>query len=319
MFDGHLTHTPAPTIELAIRENISILKLPAHTTDVLQPLDVACFGPLKSYYEKALTEHVHQTGARQPLRRANFVNLIAGIWRNGLSARNIKAGFEATGVYPVNSAKYKIEQLDKVKLKTYEQWKSTGSPVDSDGQPKLDELEPEQYAFKHSTSSPQPSTSQENPTLQEEATPLLGFTSLGTTPSSASSPPPSSAATASEDGVKVPARRALWNASTKSVESNTHGIGYCVPDNPKSLMRALQKYAPQGMRYSVMLMNKEDESTFNAVIKSHGRPSIAPAQTKRHKISMHSAIITDKEVKKQSEERKIQDKKKMCSARSQKE
>ena len=34
---------------------------------------------------------------------------------------------------------------------------------------------------------------------------------------------------------------------------------------------------------------------------------------------MHSAIITDKEVKKQSVERKIQDKKKMCSARSRKE
>ena len=265
--------------------------MPAHTTDVLQPLDVACFGPLKFYYKKALTEQVHQTGARQPLRRANFVNLIAGIWRNGLSARNIKAGFEATGVYPVNSAKYQIERLDKVKLKTYEQWKSTGSPVDSDGEPKLDELEPEQYAFEHSTSSPQPSTSQENPTLQEEATPLPGFTSLGTTPScasistpsSASSPPPSCAATASKDGVKVPARIALWNASTKSVESNTPGIGYCVPDNPKSLMRALQKYGPQGMRYSVMLINKEDESTFDAVIKSRGRPSIAPAQTKRQR------------------------------------
>ncbi|XP_066961581.1 uncharacterized protein [Macrobrachium rosenbergii] len=63
LFDGHLTHISAPTIELAIKENISILKLPAHTTDVLQPLDVACFGLLKSYYEKALTEHVHQTAA----------------------------------------------------------------------------------------------------------------------------------------------------------------------------------------------------------------------------------------------------------------
>lgn len=69
LFDGHLTHTSASTIELAIKENISIIKLPAHTTDLLQPLDVACFNPLKTYYEKHLTARVHQTGAREPLRR----------------------------------------------------------------------------------------------------------------------------------------------------------------------------------------------------------------------------------------------------------
>ena len=51
----------------------------------------------------------------------NFFNLIAGIWRNGLSARNIKAGFQATGAYLVNFAKYKIQQLDNMKLKTNEQ------------------------------------------------------------------------------------------------------------------------------------------------------------------------------------------------------
>lgn len=68
------------------------------TTDVLQALDVACLGLLSSY-EKAPTEHMHQTGAQQLMRRANFANLIAGIWRNSVSARNIKAGFEANGVY----------------------------------------------------------------------------------------------------------------------------------------------------------------------------------------------------------------------------
>ena len=51
IFDGHLTHISLTVIEKASDENITILKLPPHVTDVLQPLDVACFGPLKRLWE----------------------------------------------------------------------------------------------------------------------------------------------------------------------------------------------------------------------------------------------------------------------------
>lgn len=98
LFDGHLTHTSVATIELAIKENISVIKLPAHCTDVLQALDVACFNPLKSYYEQELIEQVHQTGARDPMRKAAFGNLISKIWPLGLSEVNIKSGFRASGI-----------------------------------------------------------------------------------------------------------------------------------------------------------------------------------------------------------------------------
>lgn len=100
----------------------------------------------------------------------------------------------------------------------------------------------------------------------------------------------------------MPARRVLWKGSPQRAESDAHGIGYCVPDNAKSLMTALQKYAPPPggayfCSYPITLMNKEDETTFDAVIKSRGRPSMAPPQTKRHKISMHGALVTDAEVR----------------------
>ena len=93
LFDSHLTHMSIETIDLAIEENISIVKLPAHCTDLLQPLDVSCFSPLKSYYEKLLTDHVHKTAAREPLKKSDFVNLLCTIWQQGLSEKNIKAGF----------------------------------------------------------------------------------------------------------------------------------------------------------------------------------------------------------------------------------
>ena len=47
IFHGHLTHVSVNVIEKAIEENITIVKLPPHVTDKLQPLDVSCFGPLK--------------------------------------------------------------------------------------------------------------------------------------------------------------------------------------------------------------------------------------------------------------------------------
>jgi len=54
-------HTSIETIGLARKENASIEKLPAHCTDLLQPLDVNCFAPLK-YYEKALLQYIQQAG-----------------------------------------------------------------------------------------------------------------------------------------------------------------------------------------------------------------------------------------------------------------
>ena len=37
LFDGHLTHLSLATIDLVIQENISLVKLPAHCTDILLP------------------------------------------------------------------------------------------------------------------------------------------------------------------------------------------------------------------------------------------------------------------------------------------
>ena len=59
LFDGHLTQLSAATVKLALAGNISLVKLPAHCIDVLQPLDVSCFSRLKAHYEKFLTEFVH--------------------------------------------------------------------------------------------------------------------------------------------------------------------------------------------------------------------------------------------------------------------
>ena len=110
LFDCHLTHLSFGTIDLAIHVNITLVKLPAHCTDVLQPLDISCFSPLKEQYEKLLAEFVHRTGGWQILLKSAFYNLIAKFWREGLTKENSVSGFQKTGILPVDQSKYKVDR-----------------------------------------------------------------------------------------------------------------------------------------------------------------------------------------------------------------
>ena len=47
IMDNHGSHISIPVIELAIKESITLIGLPAHTTHIMQPLDVGIIGPLK--------------------------------------------------------------------------------------------------------------------------------------------------------------------------------------------------------------------------------------------------------------------------------
>ena len=53
--DGHDSHISGGFISHCIQNNISLLILPAHTSHLLQPADVAIFGPLKKRLTTALS------------------------------------------------------------------------------------------------------------------------------------------------------------------------------------------------------------------------------------------------------------------------
>ena len=124
LFDGHMTHLNPDTVRLALQGNISLVKLPAHCTDALQPLEVCCFSPIKIRYEQELISVVHQTMGRQTLTKAGFSDMICKIWHERLSTEHAVSGFYKTGSFPVCAVKYSVSRLDKVKLKTYTNWKA---------------------------------------------------------------------------------------------------------------------------------------------------------------------------------------------------
>ena len=72
ILDGHLTHVSIAVIEQALKENITIVKLPPHVTDLLQPLDVSCFGPLKRLWEKMLNSWINEFGCKRANSQRNI-------------------------------------------------------------------------------------------------------------------------------------------------------------------------------------------------------------------------------------------------------
>ena len=53
ILDGHSSHVSIEAIEFARSNDIHMLCIPAHTTHILQPLDVGIFKSFKSFYYKA--------------------------------------------------------------------------------------------------------------------------------------------------------------------------------------------------------------------------------------------------------------------------
>lgn len=98
LFDGHLTHISISVIKRALDDQIIIMKFPPHVTDVMQPLDVSCFGPLKRAWDARLQRRVNEYGIKRPLTRSEFVNELCSIWNNGMKKENAVSGFAATGM-----------------------------------------------------------------------------------------------------------------------------------------------------------------------------------------------------------------------------
>ena len=49
IFDGHLSHVTVPVIDWAKKNNVILFVLPAHTSHVLQPLDVVVMVPCSTF------------------------------------------------------------------------------------------------------------------------------------------------------------------------------------------------------------------------------------------------------------------------------
>ena len=104
------------------------MKFPPHVTDILQPLDKHCFGPLKRKCEDKLNARINEFGLTKKADKAEFVDLISSIWHFGMKESNVIAGFETTGIWPLNKEKYQKSRFDIRLFEKYQKWVESGKP-----------------------------------------------------------------------------------------------------------------------------------------------------------------------------------------------
>jgi len=110
LFDGHSSHTSTDLIEWAISKNIILFVLPAHTSHILQPLDVAIFGPFKGHYYRECAAFMHRHMGRS-VTKYDMAEIACTAYLHAMSPLNIVSAFRKTGIYPFNQQEIQAEKL----------------------------------------------------------------------------------------------------------------------------------------------------------------------------------------------------------------
>lgn len=100
ILDGHGSHATAEFDKFCTERHIIPLYMPAHSSHLLQPLDVSCFSPLKRFYGQKVQEMM-QSGIHT-IDKEDFLYLYIPTRQQALSAANICSGFAATGLVPLS-------------------------------------------------------------------------------------------------------------------------------------------------------------------------------------------------------------------------
>ncbi|CAG4938602.1 unnamed protein product [Parnassius apollo] len=118
VYDGHSTHVHVRVVELALRNRITILKLPPHTSHLLQPLDIAVFKSFKSIWDAKLVEWQRRNvGTKMP--KKVFAPALADTWRE-TNPNIIKSGFRKAGIFPFNAHVIPVDKYDPDAYKRYQ-------------------------------------------------------------------------------------------------------------------------------------------------------------------------------------------------------
>lgn len=101
ILDGHGSHVSFDFIEFCVQENILLLCLPAHSTHLLQPLDVGLFSPYQHYYGRAVDDYMRSGQNEYGIKKAIFIRFLTEAREKTFTIHNICRAFEATGIWPL--------------------------------------------------------------------------------------------------------------------------------------------------------------------------------------------------------------------------
>ena len=103
--DNHTSHLSTELIDYAKSENIELLCLPAHSTHLLQPLDVGFYHMLKTNVSSMATS-LGYTGLKT-IPRHKLPKLLH-LALNKIAGSSISAAFSAVGIYHLDTTKVRL-------------------------------------------------------------------------------------------------------------------------------------------------------------------------------------------------------------------
>jgi len=103
LMDNHSSHEGYAGLKFAKDNGIIILTFPPHTSHKLQPLDIGPFGPLKSYYNSALTSLAStKQKAGKAVTIYDIPKVLKQVFSSAFTDNNIREGFQKPGIWPFN-------------------------------------------------------------------------------------------------------------------------------------------------------------------------------------------------------------------------
>ena len=104
LMDGHSSHYSPDTIRYAAEQEVILFTLPPNTTHKTQPLDRACFGPLKTSWRTLCQEYIKKNPGKV-VTRLSFSALSSEAWKSAMTMHNITSAFRVTGIFPLDRSK----------------------------------------------------------------------------------------------------------------------------------------------------------------------------------------------------------------------
>ena len=106
LVDGSKTHLTAEVLVAAKQLGVFLVCFPSHSTDVVQPLDVRIFAPLKRKICRGQDCWVRSHQGRS-LTHSRFVELVTGAWGSLAGTTPVKESFRVTGLFPLSSDEFR--------------------------------------------------------------------------------------------------------------------------------------------------------------------------------------------------------------------
>lgn len=102
--DNLASHFSPKVIQSCQENNIYMTPFPPNATHLMQPLDVAVFGPMKKKWRQILNDWRKESRYPGSIPKEHFPTLLQRLWTAILEnmTENLKSGFRATGLHPPN-------------------------------------------------------------------------------------------------------------------------------------------------------------------------------------------------------------------------